>query len=131
MRYDITPSETGRYLVCRVTGPLTVTTARTLVRDVDRRSRSRQVKRILSDLRDAPSTLDTLATYRFAYTDMAALALQRDVRVALLVHPDDPTHAFTETVVRNAGYDLRPFHTEPAALAWLTEDPPVGNPQGA
>ena len=52
---------------------------------------------------------------------MKRLDLQRDVRSAILVDSGDHSHDFVETVTQNAGYVVRVFDDEAAAIAWLEE----------
>lgn len=52
---------------------------------------------------------------------MAEPELHRDVRAAILVDATDRKHDFVETVSRNAGYNVRVFDDEEAAIAWLDE----------
>jgi hypothetical protein len=120
--YSIGLSEDGSYLICRVTGPMTVETAREFTQKMDRVSRETGVNRFLSDVREAPNVSGTLENYRYAYKDMPELDLRRDVRAAILADPADHSHDFAETVVQNAGYNVRLFHDEEAAIAWLLTD---------
>jgi hypothetical protein len=122
MSYAIALSENGKYIVCRMAGPMTVEIARESAKELDRLSRSTGIKRFLNDVRNAPNVSDVLANYDFAYRDMNGLNLQRDVRSAILADPADRTHDFFETVAKNAGFNVRIFHDENAAIAWLNEE---------
>jgi hypothetical protein len=122
MNYTITTSENGKYLICRVSGEITVDIAREFTKELNRLSRSLNIKRFLNDVREAANALSTLQNYDFAYKDMAEMNLQRDACSAILVGPADRTHDFVETVTQNAGYNVRIFHDEAAAIAWLEND---------
>ena len=95
--------------------------AREFTVELDRLSRSLKIKRFLSDVRHAPNALSTFENYDFAYKVMPELNLQRDVRAAILAAPADKTHEFVETVAVNAGYGVRVFYDEDAAIVWLVE----------
>ncbi len=122
MSYTLTISENGRYIICRVTGPMTVEVAQAFGRDMDRVSRTQNIKRFLTDVRKAPNTSSASQNYGFAYQDMKDMKFQRDVRSAILADPADTTHDFLETAAYNAGYTVRVFHDEDSAIAWLNEE---------
>ncbi|MDY6943545.1 MAG: hypothetical protein SVU69_11130 [Pseudomonadota bacterium] len=119
--YDISISGNGNYIICRVDVPITKEIARDYSLDVDRLSREKNIKRFLFDLRRAPNIESTFDNYDYAYEDMPDMRLQRDVRSAVLVSPDDHSHDFPETVMRNAGYNVRLFTDLEAAVVWLEE----------
>jgi SpoIIAA-like len=121
MSYTVAPSENGVYLVCRVNGEITAEIARAFTEELDRQSRALNIKRFLNDVRNASNVLSTFENYNFAYHEMAQMKLQRDVRSAILVRPEDTSHDFVETVTQNAGYNVRVFRDEAAAIAWLSE----------
>lgn len=121
MSYTVALSDNGRYIVCRVTVPITMEVARAFTLEMDRLSRATRVKRFLSDVREAPNVLDTIGNYDFAYSEMPGFNLQKDARAAILASPADRSHDFVETVSQNAGYRVRLFRDEAAAIAWLNE----------
>lgn len=122
MGHAISIAGNGVYLICRVTEPITMEVARAFTTALDAASRAHGIKRFLVDVRAAPNVASVLQNYRFANIDMSEMGLQRDVRSATLVAPDDHSHDFVETVSRNAGYGMRLFRDEAAAIAWLEED---------
>jgi len=121
MSYTITISENRQYIICQVTGSMTVEIAREFARELDSLSRAKNIKRFLTDVREAPNISSVYQNYKYAYKDMIDLKLQRDIRSAILADTADTTHDFLETVVQNAGYNVRVFHDESAAIAWLNE----------
>lgn len=121
MAYTIGLSENERYIICRVSGPLTAQATAAYTKEVDRISRERHIKRFLFDMREAPSMLSILDNYDYANSAMPEMELQRDVRSAVLAAPTDDSHDFAEVVMQNAGYNMRVFHDESAAVAWLEE----------
>jgi len=121
MGYSISLSENKKYIICRVTGQITLDTAREFTKELDRLSRAHKIKRFLTDVRDAQNALSTFENYNFAYKDMAEMNLQRDVRSAILIGAADKTHDFVATVTQNAGYGVRIFYDEDAAIEWLSE----------
>jgi hypothetical protein len=121
MGYSISLSKNKKYIVCCVTGEITLDIAREFTKELDRLSRSLKIKRFLTDVRDARNALSTFEKYDFAYRDMTEMNLQRDVRSAILAGPTDKTHDFVGTVTQNAGYGVRVFYDEDAAIGWLNE----------
>lgn len=124
MSHEVSISDSGRYLICRVTQPITIETALAFSTALDAASRAHGIKRFLVDVRNAPNLANAVQNYHFANTDMAALGLQRDVRSALLVAPEDHSHDFVATFTQNAGYGVRLFRDEAAAIAWLEAPAP-------
>jgi hypothetical protein len=43
------------------------------------------------------------------------------VRPAILVDPHDNSHDFVDTFTQNAGYGVRVFDDEAAAIVWIEE----------
>lgn len=121
MAYTITPSEENQYLICRVSGEITVSSAEQVTMELDRVSRERRIKRFLYDVREAKNVMSNFQNYDYAYKEMSKMNLQRDVRSAILTEPDDHSHDFVETVMRNAGYSVRLFRDRDTAVAWLCE----------
>lgn len=122
MSYDIFTSENGNYIVCRVNGAITVDIAREFTKKLSDLTRSTNIKRVLSDVRNARNELGTLENYYYAYKDMGEFNIQRNSRSAILVDPVDKSHDFVETVAQNAGYNVKVFQDETAAIAWLQEE---------
>lgn len=121
MSFEVFMSDNQKYIVCRVTGQIGADTAREFGQAMDDLSRDRHVDRFLTDVRSALNVAGVLDNYLFAYRDMAELHFQRNVRSAILTTPGDSSHDFVETVARNAGYAVRIFDDEQAAVAWLEE----------
>jgi hypothetical protein len=122
MSYSVSLSENANFINCKLEDPITLEHAKEFALEVDRLSRATGVKRVFTDVRGAPNVLSVFQNYDFAYKTMEALQLQRDVRAATLTDRTDSTHNFAETVIRNAGYNMRLFKDEEAAIAWLCEE---------
>jgi hypothetical protein len=122
MSHKIFLSKDGKYIVCEVTGLITLEVLYEFASELNSFSRATGVKRLLHDVRDAINVMNISKNYQYAYEDMEALNLQRDVRSVILVDPADKSHDFMETVSLNAGYNVRIFHNEAAAISWLNEE---------
>lgn len=84
--------------------------------------RSLRCRRYLVDFRGGPTAGSDAERYDFAYRQLDLLDAPRDTRVALLPDPSDESLGFFETVMVNAGYCLRLFDDEQAAVAWLLSE---------
>ena len=122
MSHKIFLSEDGKYIVCEVTGLITLDILHEFASELNSFSRATGVKRLLHDVRHSKNMMNISQNYQYAYEDMGGLALQRDVRSAILTDPADSSHDFVETVSQNAGYTVRIFHDEAAAISWLNEE---------
>ncbi len=117
MAYTISARKT--YIRIHVMDVVTVELARLFSQEARQWGIDHNLSRFLFDMRTVPNGETTLTNYLFAYEDMAQLKLSRVARSAILVSPDDQSHQFVETVTRNAGYNVRMFTDEAAAVAWL------------
>jgi hypothetical protein len=77
--------------------------------------------RFLVDLREAELTESVGQQYEFAYKRAEKAGLRRSWRIALLIAPTDESHDFLAIALQNAGYSLRCFDNESAAVDWLVD----------
>lgn len=120
MSYQLTVSEDNQYLVCRITGAIDAAVASDFCMALDALGLETNIRCYLTDVRDAHNTLGYGENFHFVNQDMAAMGIRRGTRVATLIRRDDKTHQFLETLTHNAGYNMRIFHEEADAVAWLT-----------
>ncbi len=125
MNYKTFLSENGKYAICEVTGLITQENALKFTEASNQFLRAANVKRLLTDVRNASNELGVVQNYSYAYQSMESLGLRKDIRAAILVDKDDSSHDFIETVALNAGYNVRIFRDEEAANSWLSEDMPT------
>jgi hypothetical protein len=83
------------------------------------RGKELNILRYLYDLRNAPNIESVTSNYEFAYKEMPKSPLDANATVALLADPEDRSHDFVETVMRNAGFNVRLFSEKEEAVAWL------------
>ncbi|MBA56347.1 MAG: hypothetical protein CMK89_18005 [Pseudomonadales bacterium] len=121
MPYKIELSEDGTFIIGTVTGPLTRDTAQQLAKEYYAIIESTGIKRILNDVRGVRDAMSTISSYDYAYKDVQAIGLPRDIRAAILADEGDRSHHFQETVAHNAGYLVKVFHSYPQAVAWLAK----------
>ena len=119
MGYTISVSEDGTYLRVQVNEPMTRKLAGRIGQEMNATGAEHNLKCYLYDLRNVPNVESPATNYFFAHEDMPALHLDKSVRSAILASPEDHSHDFAETVLLNAGYTVRLFRDEAAAIAWL------------
>lgn len=125
MSYEISIAENGKYVRVKVTAAITTELARQFSIDASSYGAKNDLKRYLFDVREARNVASTLLNYQYAHKEMADMKLDKTARSAILVSPADKSHDFIETLSRNAGYNVRLFTDEAAAIAWLdTKSPP-------
>ncbi len=122
MGYTIEVSESRKFLRVRPDRPITAELARQWAPELQELGRRHGIQRYLFDARSLPNVSSVTQNYTFAYKDADTLKLQRDVRSAILVSPDDASHNFVEIPMDNAGYSVRIFTDECAAVKWLEEE---------
>jgi hypothetical protein len=121
MEFEASLAPSGKYLVCRVFVPITVEVAHRMAVAMNALADQTGVSGRLMDCRGQPNLMSTMANYDLAYKDMDELQIDRSVKVASLVDPDESTQDFVHNAIRNAGFNLRVFYDEAAAIAWLEE----------
>ncbi|MDZ4658365.1 MAG: hypothetical protein SH868_12375 [Bythopirellula sp.] len=112
----------GKFIVCRVTDEMTAHMARQVAVAVEQFSAQTGIKARLIDVREVRNTSSVSKNYDLAYKDLEELRVVRANKAAVLVSPDDSSHDFAMTAVKNAGFNVRKFTDEAAAIAWLEED---------
>jgi len=117
MDYEV--SKHPKYILIKVNTPMTIDLGRRCGRDAVELGKRNDIKCYLFDLRGAPNIETVLPSYEFAYRDMEKFDFPKGARSALLTDPGDRSHDFMETVLLNAGYFVRLFTDEHAAISWL------------
>jgi hypothetical protein len=121
MHYTMDLPEHGKYVRVLVTGDITREFAGRYSIAAKELAEQHGRKRFLFDLRQARNVESTVQNYQYAYADMPRFELDRLSRAAIIRDPEDHSHDFVELVSRNAGYNVRFFTSEEAAIAWLEE----------
>lgn len=122
MNIETTITASRRYLVCRANVPITAEVARQIAAETEKLSDESGIQSRLIDVRNRPNISSVSSNYDLAYNDLDHLEIKRNSRVAVLVSPEDKTHDFALLAIRNAGFNVRKFTEEAAAIAWLEED---------
>jgi hypothetical protein len=120
MSYEIYLSEDGKYIVTKHEGELTseLVIQRTL--EAHALGEKLGVTRHLMDVTAARNIDSVTKSYEFAYNEIGEVpGINMQVRVAVLVDPEDHSHDFIETVTRNAGQDVTLFRDRELAIKHL------------
>jgi hypothetical protein len=103
-------------------GELTLDVVRTLISEIAKRGDVTGVYTYFVDLRDAQHRARTVEDYNLAYGGAAQVGLQTNSRTILLTNPEEAEQwGFVETVFKNAGFAMKVYSDESAALAAVTE----------
>jgi len=121
MKYTITPSTDGKYIILKVKGEINRETVLQPNLEAHALAKKLGIKRHLVDVTEAKNTDSILHSYEFAYDDMInTKGIDKNAIVAILVSPTDISHDFIETVLRNAGLHVKLFRDLNAAKLFLT-----------
>jgi hypothetical protein len=121
MEFEVSVAESGKYLVCRVFVPVTLDVAHRMAIALSELAEEAGVDDRLIDTRNVRNVMSVVDNYDLAYKDMDEWEISRATKVAALTSPGGGTHGFVIDAIRNAGFNLRVFHEEPLAIAWLEE----------
>jgi hypothetical protein len=122
MTYTITVCGDDLFITIKVTGGMTNQSAMKFSIEAHARGQELGIDRYLMDLTEARNVDSVINNYKFAYQDLgSAPTISPTEKVAMLVSPDDHSHDFIETVVRNAGLDVTIFTDRACAERHLRE----------
>jgi hypothetical protein len=122
MTYTIQPSENGNYILMKIVGEITRESSLKPNLEAHALGMKLGIHRYLVDATEARNVESPVANYQFAYTDMAqATGIDPDAIAAFVVSPEDHSHDFIETVLRNAGQSATLFRDREQAIRFLLE----------
>jgi isopentenyldiphosphate isomerase len=121
MTNEIKISDNGKYIIVQVKENMTRALAERLGLEAVQLGNTKNIARFLYDLRDSRNTETINANYIFAKQDMKRIEPNPENMIAMLTSPNDKSHDFIETVLRNAGYTVKLFIDEAEAISWLEE----------
>ena len=114
-------SDNNKYIIVQVNENMTRTLAERLGFEAIQLGNTKNITRFLYDLRNSRNTESININYIFANQDMKRLETNPNNMIAMLISPGDKSHDFIETVLRNAGYNVRIIEVESEAITWLEE----------
>jgi hypothetical protein len=125
MEFSITvsDSEDGKYILLRGKGDIKHGNPQELIRpilEVYELAERLKIYRLLADVTQVRNLHSPVDDYEFVNTSIAnEERINRFMRIALLVAPEDHSHDFMETVARNAKFMFTIFRDRETALAFL------------
>jgi hypothetical protein len=115
---EIKVSDSGKYIIVCVNEDMTRSLAESLGLGAMHLGNRKNINKYLYDLRNSRNKESVNANYIFANQDLKRLEPNPSNKIAMLTSPNDKSHDFIETVLRNAGYDVKLFVNESEAIAW-------------
>ncbi len=122
MTEEIKVSDNSKYIIVRVDEDMTRTLAESLGLEAMHLGIKKNLNKFLYDLRNSRNKETINANYIFAKQDLKRLDPNPTNKIAMLTSPNDKSHDFIETVLRNAGYNVKLFIVEEEAIIWLEEE---------
>ena len=120
MKYTITPSADGKYIILKIKGEINRKTINQPNLKAHALGKKLCIERYLIDVTEAENTDSILDSYEFAYSDMINTEeIDKNAHAAILVSPGDHSHDFIETVLINAGLKVKLFRDPDLARSFL------------
>ena len=121
MKYKINVSGDSTYIIVKYSGNITRDIALKSTIESHVLGRKHSISNFLLDAKSAHNDGSFLDNYSFAYEDLKKANINKVACVALIVDPEDNSHNFLETVLRNAGHNVTLFRHWESAVHYLKE----------
>lgn len=122
MNYEIKLSDSGKYFIVSVNSDMTRELAEQVGLEATHLARKNNINLFLYDLRNSINRESVNSNYIFAKQDINRIQPDYANKIAMLASPNDQSHNFVETVLRNAGHNVLLFRDKEKALEWLLEE---------
>ena len=119
MEYTISLSENKDFVIAKYVGNIEGDDALTAAVETHAFAKQHDLFCVLVDAVESINCESTIKKYDFAYDDILDERIDKRMCVALLVAPDDHSHDFVETLMRNTGHDVTLFRDLKEAIAHL------------
>jgi hypothetical protein len=120
MEYQISVSVDQQYIILKVIGEFTGVELMELITDAHKLGEELGISNHLMDVTEARNMDSITKIYNFAKREIAKYpGINMKAKVAVLVHPEDHSHDFAETVTQNAGQDVTLFRDRNLAISHL------------
>jgi hypothetical protein len=122
MKFNIAPSKDKKYIIIEISGNITVESIMQPIMQAHALGAKLKINRYLMDVTNARNVDSVVKNFHFAYEDMKTTnGIDQTAMVASLVDPDDHSHDFVETVLKNAGFNFKIFRNRQKAVDFLLE----------
>ncbi|MBN2738398.1 MAG: hypothetical protein JXR70_15555 [Spirochaetales bacterium] len=123
MECKITLSDNKKYVIMVVSGDLDLENLMKYSIEANKIGDENNLNSYLMDMVNARNKKSIADNYDFAYNDMKDnKEIHISARVAYVVAENDHSHDFVETVMINAGYDIKLFRNKEKAIEFLMEN---------
>lgn len=122
MNYEIKVSDSGKYIIVLINADMTRTLAEQAGLEATHLGKKHNINLFFYDLRNSINRETVNANYIYAKQEVQKIEPDYANKIAMLVSPNDKSHDFVETVLRNAGHNVLIFHDKQKALDWLLEE---------
>lgn len=123
MSYTIYPSEDRKYIVLKHWGEINGKLSMKRVLEAHTLGVELEITKYLIDLTEARNMDSVIESYTYAYEDMKTPpGISPNARVAMLVSPEDHSHDFVETVLKNTGHNVTLFRDLELAANYLLSE---------
>ncbi|WP_305042907.1 hypothetical protein [Geoalkalibacter sp.] len=119
MDFQVSLAESQDYILIKVFKPMTTEISQRFAPEAIRLAEEHGIKKYLFDVRQAPNVQSVSKNYMFAHRELPEIKFPRASISAFLISENDKSHEFIELAFKNAGYLVKSFTEEQAALAWL------------
>lgn len=120
MSYKIIFPDKGDYIIMEVHGEMDRALGLHIAEQAQVLGDEQNIRNFLVDVTNAVNVDSILDQYRFANEDLIRSdELNHYSKIAVLASPDDHSHDFVETVVRNVGINFKLFRSRDQALSFL------------
>ena len=120
MEYSISLSDDSKYIFLKYKGKINREIALKATVEAHERAKKHGISCILVDVIESTNLESVINNYGYAYEELRVAPINRQMVVALLVDPDDHSHDFIETLMINAGHNLKLFRDRERAIQHLT-----------
>ncbi|WP_429886326.1 hypothetical protein [Geoalkalibacter halelectricus] len=119
MDIEVRVAEGEDFVRIRIFVPMNNLIGERCARQAARLGEEHGLKKFLFDLRGAPNIQSVAQNYVFAYDELPQFEFPRASISAFVIDEGDSSHEFIELAFQNAGYIVKSFTDEDAAIKWL------------
>lgn len=119
MEYHMNLSEDGSYIYLKYKGNIDKKVAFTSTMESHKLAKKHGISCFLVDAVESRNLEKAFDNYEYAYEKFRDAELIKGACVAILVSPDDHSHNFMETLMRNTGRNVTLFRNREKAVRYL------------
>lgn len=121
MKYKIEIAKSEKHLYAKCSENVSMQLALNIARDLTKKGNELNIFSCLLDYRGFKSIANLSEQYSFAHNEGSKAGFDIKWQIALLRDPEDNSSAFLETLMKNAGFNMKLFDDEKMAIKWLEQ----------